>query len=122
MDVDVAETPPERVEADVLGVGVTEALELPSLARAPLAGLAEDGELRGERGGPPRLVLCGPAGGEAAEEARRAAIVADWTNRCRDLVNAPANELTPARLADEATEIATKLGVEIDVIGRVEIE
>ena len=33
----------------------------------------------------------------AAATARRAGVAADWTNRCRDLVNAPANELTPPR-------------------------
>src|ERR1044072_3265426 len=30
-----------------------------------------------------RLVLCGPGAGEAAEEARRANVIAAWTNRCR---------------------------------------
>jgi leucyl aminopeptidase len=54
-----------------------------------------------------RLVLCGAGARSAEDEARRAAVVARWTNRCRDLVNAPPNELTPARLADEADEIAT---------------
>jgi leucyl aminopeptidase len=58
------------------------------------------------RPGIERLVLCGPGAAEAAEEARRATVVAGWANRCRDLVNAPANELTPARLADWAEELA----------------
>ena len=53
-----------------------------------------------------RLVLCGPGAAEAADEARRAAVVAAWANRCRDLVNAPGNELTPERLAERAEEIA----------------
>ena len=42
-----------------------------------------------------RLVLCGPGAGAAAEAARRANVAATWANRCRDVVNAPANELTP---------------------------
>jgi leucyl aminopeptidase len=58
------------------------------------------------RTGIERLVLCGSGAGEAAEEARRAAVVAGWANRCRDLVNAPGNELTPERLADWAEELA----------------
>jgi len=53
-----------------------------------------------------RLVLCGPGAAEAAKEARTAAVVAGWANRCRDLVNAPGNELTPERLADRAEELA----------------
>ena len=31
-----------------------------------------------------------------ADEAARASLIASWANRCRDLVNAPANELTPS--------------------------
>jgi leucyl aminopeptidase len=53
-------------------------------------------------GGIDRLVLVG--GGD--EEARRAATVAAWVNRARDLANQPANELTPERLAARADEIA----------------
>jgi leucyl aminopeptidase len=52
------------------------------------------------------LILCGRGAAEAAEEARRANVVAAWANRCRDLVNAPGNELTPERLAEHAEEIA----------------
>jgi leucyl aminopeptidase len=40
------------------------------------------------------------------EVAQRAAQVAEWTNRARDLANAPPNELTPERLAERAKEIA----------------
>jgi leucyl aminopeptidase len=58
------------------------------------------------RPGIQRLVLCGPGAAGRADEARRAAVVAGWANRCRDLVNAPANELTPARLAEWAEELA----------------
>ena len=57
-----------------------------------------------------RLVLCGPGAPEAAEEARRASVVASWTNRCRDFVNAPPNECTPARLAEWAEETAGRFG------------
>ena len=53
-----------------------------------------------------RLILCGPGAAAGADEAARAGIVASWANRCRDLVNAPANELTPERLAAWAEEAA----------------
>jgi leucyl aminopeptidase len=55
-----------------------------------------------------RLILCGPGAAAAAEEARRAAVVASWTNRCRDFVNAPPNECTPERLAEWAEETASR--------------
>lgn len=57
-----------------------------------------------------RLVLCGAGAQEAADEARRANVVASWTNRCRDFVNAPPNECTPARLAEWAEETAGRFG------------
>ncbi|MDQ2983244.1 MAG: leucyl aminopeptidase [Actinomycetota bacterium] len=43
---------------------------------------------------------------DVADEARRAATIAEWTNRARDLANTPANELTPEELANRAEEIA----------------
>jgi leucyl aminopeptidase len=52
-----------------------------------------------------RMVFVGE-GEEVADAAARAARVAEWANRARDLANAPANELTPERLAARATEIA----------------
>jgi leucyl aminopeptidase len=53
-----------------------------------------------------RLVLCGPVAAGAGEAAAHANVAATWANRCRDLVNAPANELTPEALAARAEEIA----------------
>jgi leucyl aminopeptidase len=58
------------------------------------------------RGEIERLVLCGPAAGAAGETAERANVAAAWANRCRDVVNSPANELTPSGLAAWAEEIA----------------
>jgi leucyl aminopeptidase len=66
-----------------------------------------------------RLVLCGDA--DVAEEARRAGAVAEWTNRCRDLVNAPPNELTPERLAAWAEETAGRAGLRFEALGPEEI-
>jgi leucyl aminopeptidase len=52
-----------------------------------------------------RLVLVGDADG-LADSAARAETVVTWTNRARDLVNSPPNELTPERLEERAHEIA----------------
>jgi leucyl aminopeptidase len=54
------------------------------------------------------LVLVGDSDG-LAEAAERAATVASWTNRARDLVNSPPNEATPERLAERAKEIASSV-------------
>jgi leucyl aminopeptidase len=50
-------------------------------------------------------------GGDAtvSEAAARTERVAEWTNRARDLANAPGNELTPERLAARASEIADEV-------------
>src|SRR5262245_54262959 len=52
-----------------------------------------------------RLVLVGGEDG-LAEEAQRAATVAEGANRGRDLANPGANELTPEKLAERALELA----------------
>src|SRR5437763_8661936 len=43
---------------------------------------------------------------EVRAAAERAAIVAEWTNRARDLANEPPNLLTPETLAARAAEVA----------------
>jgi leucyl aminopeptidase len=201
MEIDVVETSPAEVAADVLAFAVPEPVELPAAGReldrlvdGGMQHLIEDGELKGERGRvtllhtraalkahrlaaagigevgdldslrtaaasiarrtgevggktvawvlgenglPPgeqaraivdgtalgpydsggwktkkedqaveRLVLCGPGAADAADVARRANVIAGWTNRCRDLVNAPPNLCTPSTLADFAEESA----------------
>ena len=222
MDVDVVETPPDGVEADVLGFGVTDPVTLSPAARAldervggRLARLAAEGELAGEAGamtllhtdgelaagriaavglGTPgsvdadvvrtaaasmasrakalprgtvawvlesdgwplspaeqaraavegvvlgrydagrwktsddrpapvrRIVLCGAQAGAVAEEARRAVVVSEWTNRCRDIVNAPPNELSPERLAELAAEIGEHFpALAVETLGPDEI-
>jgi leucyl aminopeptidase len=55
-----------------------------------------------------RLVLCGPGAASVAEEAQRANVIAAWTNRCRDLVNAPPNVCTPTTLAEFAEDAASR--------------
>ena len=49
--------------------------------------------------------------------------MAEWANRCRELVNAPANELTPTVLAERAEELVSGLAnLSFETIGRDEIE
>ena len=61
--------------------------------------------------------------GAVAAAAERAAIVAEWTNRARDLVNSPGNVATPERLAERAAELAAEFPeVESEALGREEIE
>src|SRR4029450_3705641 len=54
-----------------------------------------------------RLVFLGPDA--VAGAGREQATVAAWVNRARDLANEPPNELTPARMAEHADEIAAGL-------------
>jgi leucyl aminopeptidase len=70
-----------------------------------------------------RIVLCGNGAEGVAGEARRAAVVATWANECRDLVNAPGNELTPEHLADFARGLAGRFAtVTCEVLGPDEID
>jgi leucyl aminopeptidase len=84
----------------------------PEQARAVVDGAAlgpyERGRWRSEPNGRmlEQLILCGEAAEAASDAARTAAVVAAWTNRCRELVDAPANEVTPEALAAAAEEIA----------------
>ena len=56
---------------------------------------------------------------DTSAEVDRAAIAAEAANACRDLQNAPANELTPSALADRARALP---GLQVEVWGRAEIE
>ena len=70
---------------------------------------------------PERLVIAGaPDGLEAA--AARAEVVARWTNHARELVDAPANEITPTGLAEAAAKLLEPLGVTVEALGAKEIE
>ena len=60
---------------------------------------------------------------DVAEPVRHAAIVADAQNGARDLQNLPANDLTPAALADAARALAADLnGLTVEIEGRSGIE
>ena len=120
LDADRLRTAAARVAARTLEVGGTSVawvVEENGLAAAEQGRAIVDGTVLGpyangrwktgaERREVERLVLCGPGAGAAAEAARRANVAAAWANRCRDAVNAPANELSPEALAAWAEEIA----------------
>ena len=58
---------------------------------------------------------------DVAETVERGRIVAEATNAARDLQNAPANDVTPSRLAARAREIADEFGLVCEVLGREQI-
>src|SRR4051794_38484911 len=63
---------------------------------------------RGRSSGPPngveRFVICG-VGDDLAPVAARAALLGRWTNTARELVDAPANVVSPAGLAERAAAL-----------------
>ena len=69
-----------------------------------------------------RVVLVG-ADDEARDAAERAARVAEWVSRARDLANAPPNELTPEELTRRAREYAGEVAhLTVEALGRAQIE
>jgi leucyl aminopeptidase len=88
--------------------------ELPADVEEQVRALAEGAVIgsydgRRWRGGEPppgveRFVICG-AGEQLAPVAGRAALVARWTNTARELVDAPANIMSPAGLAERAAAV-----------------
>ncbi len=137
-DADALRTAAARVAARAAGIGGGTiawaidggiSLDLVEQARAVVDGTVlatyDPGawKTHGERPGAlTRLVLCGPGGSAVAAAATSAHAVAEWTNRCRDLVDMPANELTPKRLAESATEIAAGLPhLRCEILGPQEI-
>jgi leucyl aminopeptidase len=53
--------------------------------------------------------------------AERGRIIAEATNFTRDLVNAPSNQMTPTRLAEQAETMAARFGLDCQVLGPEEI-
>jgi leucyl aminopeptidase len=97
-----------------------------AVADGAVLGGYDPGRWKTKRDGAPkplaRLVLAGADEG-AADAARRAAAVAEWANRARDLENRPPNDLTPERLAERAQEIAAgSEHVVAETLGPEEIE
>ena len=61
-----------------------------------------------------------PAEAEAA--LNRGRIVGEAQNFTRELVNEPSNHMTPTRLAERASEMATRFGLKCEVLGPQEIQ
>ncbi|MGI8622581.1 MAG: leucyl aminopeptidase [Solirubrobacteraceae bacterium] len=76
-------------------------------------------ELDDEPGGLETLLVS--AHDDVAEEVETARVMAEAANAARDLQNAPANELTPTRLAARARELADELGLDCEILGREQI-
>jgi leucyl aminopeptidase len=72
----------------------------------------------------PRLeALVVSAHHDVSAPVERAAVVATAANAARDLQNAPANDVTPSRLAERARELAAELdSLTVETMGRAEIE
>ncbi len=66
------------------------------------------------------LVLIGFGAGREHEVAA-AQQAAEATNHARELQNTPANDLTPDALAQEATRIAERRGLELEILGPAEL-
>jgi leucyl aminopeptidase len=59
---------------------------------------------------------------DVSDDVRHAETAALWANRARDLVNRPANDLTPATLAEYAAELADpKDGLSVEILGPEEM-
>jgi len=61
-----------------------------------------------------------PAEAEAA--LHRGRILGEAQNFTRDLVNEPSNHMTPTKLAEKASEMATRFGLECEVLGPQQIQ
>jgi leucyl aminopeptidase len=60
---------------------------------------------------------------ELRDAAERASLLADRTNRARDLANMPPNELNPHTLAEQAQELAGELDhLKVEVLGQRELD
>jgi leucyl aminopeptidase len=108
------------------GVSLDAAAEARAIVEGTILGAYDPGAWKsnGDRRKPiERLVVCGAGARNAEPAGGRAAVVAEWTNRCRDLVNAPANELTPAALAERAAGLAAEVSnLRVTSLGFPEIE
>jgi len=60
--------------------------------------------------------------GEAEAALRRGSILGEAQNFTRELVNEPSNYMTPAKLAERASEMAAHFGLNCEVLGPQEIQ
>jgi leucyl aminopeptidase len=96
-----------------------------AIVEGTVLGLYDPGHWKTENAQRREVVRLALGSGDAtlAEVAERAARVAAWANRARDLANAPPNQLTPEGLAERAAEIAHDLEhVESEALGPEQID
>ncbi|NIM18894.1 MAG: leucyl aminopeptidase [Candidatus Latescibacteria bacterium] len=67
-------------------------------------------------------LMCGKERSRLSRVAARARIVTDRTAKVRDMVNAPPNALTPAKMALEAKAISKETGIECRVMNLKELQ
>ncbi|MGA8025987.1 MAG: leucyl aminopeptidase [Bryobacteraceae bacterium] len=67
------------------------------------------------------VVVPGGDPDSTGEAVRRGQLIADSQNLTRDLVNEPANKLTPGMLAESARQMAAELGLECEVLDQDEM-
>jgi leucyl aminopeptidase len=120
LDPDAIRTAAAAVARELRRSGGTLAWPLDAKLRVPLAeqvravvegvalGTYDPGSWKseGKELEPPKTLVLVTDETSLKGDADRAALVAAWANRARDLANAPANELTPERLAARAKEVA----------------
>jgi leucyl aminopeptidase len=68
-----------------------------------------------------QVVVPGAANASLAEAIDRGRIIAESQNFARDLVNEPANKLTPGALAEAARRMAAEEGLECEILDRDEM-
>jgi leucyl aminopeptidase len=109
---------PDGVEQRAIATAITEGVVLAAY-RFDRFKTSRDEDAEGERVAELELV----GAGDVAEAVEQATLVAEAQNRARDLQNLPANELTPARLAEHALSYASEIdAVEVEVLGPDRIE
>ena len=81
-------------------------------------------ERNGKKGIETLLLATGgdPLPKEADAALNRGRIVGDAQNFTRELVNEPSNYMTPTKLAERATEMAARYGLQCEVLGQQEIQ
>ncbi len=68
------------------------------------------------------LIVLTNEGSKVQKGLERGAVFAEATNLARDLINIPANDMTPRRMAEEARKIGKLPGLSVKVLGKAEIQ
>ncbi|WP_245681519.1 leucyl aminopeptidase [Actinomadura kijaniata] len=102
LPADTAETAQAVATGALLGAYAFTAYRTLADGRAPIAELA--------------ILTTGEARADTAAGVHRGAVIGEETNRARDLVNTPANDLTPAVFADVVAGTAAEHGLDVEIL------